>query len=110
MYKQGLGFELLSSFIDHDGFDGMIIGKPDCSYHLEFTQHKYTKVGQAKNTEQLLVFYLPKKDEWLARCKLMTVAGFKEVSSFNPYWDRFGKAFEDIDCYRVVIENDRWDK
>jgi hypothetical protein len=30
------------------------------------------------------------------------------VPSANPYWDRKGRTFEDVDGYRVVLQNDVW--
>jgi YycE-like protein len=31
--------------------------------------------------------------------------GFEPVASFNLYWDKVGKTFEDPDGYRVVLQN-----
>ncbi len=52
----------------------------------------------------LLVFYLPDRDEWIAAVDRMRAAGFEPVPAFNPYWDRFGATFEDPDGYRVVLQ------
>jgi prolyl oligopeptidase len=38
----------------------------------------------------------------------MIEAGFKEVKSYNVYWDVVGKTFEDIDGYRIVLQNREW--
>lgn len=38
----------------------------------------------------------------------MVMAGFNETKSYNPYWDVVGKTFEDIDGYRVVLQNRQW--
>jgi hypothetical protein len=38
----------------------------------------------------------------------MIVAGYEPVPSFNPYWDRAGRTFEDPDGYRVVLQNAPW--
>jgi len=38
----------------------------------------------------------------------MIEAGFREVSSFNPYWARQGRTFEDADGYRVVLQRASW--
>jgi hypothetical protein len=38
----------------------------------------------------------------------MMAAGYEPVSSFNPYWDRVGRTFEDPDGYRVVLQNAVW--
>jgi hypothetical protein len=35
----------------------------------------------------------------------MMAAGYWPVASFNPYWDRSGRTFEDSDGYRVVLQN-----
>src|SRR4051812_6630535 len=37
-YRDGLGFEVLSSFTGHDGFDGVMLGFAGAGYHLEFTR------------------------------------------------------------------------
>ena len=108
MYISGLGFEMLSSFTDHDGFNGTIIGHRNHSYHLEFTQKLGEQVGRAPTKDNLLVFYIPSRSEWELTCKDMEMAGFKKVESYNPFWDQAGKTFEDIDGYRVVIQFGDW--
>ncbi|WP_207391648.1 hypothetical protein [Haematobacter massiliensis] len=35
-------------------------------------------------------------------------AGYDPVPSFNPYWDRSGRTFEDPDGYRIVLQNAAW--
>ncbi len=109
MYRDGLGFEELGSFEDHEGFDGVMLGEKGSSYHLEFTHHRGHQVGQAPTKDNLLVFYFPDEVEWNVRCEQMKRAGFVEIPSYNPYWDRQGKTFEDIDGYRVVLQNSRWE-
>ena len=104
-YSTGLGFKVLGSFEDHDGFNGIMIGHDLQPYHLEFTHHIGTEVGRAPTQDNLLVFYIPDSDQWAATCASMSSAGFKEVVSYNPYWDRIGKTFEDLDGYRVVLQN-----
>lgn len=105
MYAKGLGFKILGTFENHQGFDGILLGHPDMPYHFEFTHHHGTTVPPAPTQDNLLVFYLPLKEEWQQRCAAMTQAGFKSVKSYNPYWDMNGKTFEDIDGYRVVLQN-----
>lgn len=110
MYEKGLGFKILSQFKDHQGFDGVILGIPNSNYHIEFTSHKGSEAGKAPTKDNLLVFYINDKDEWEFICSQMEDAGFKIVSSFNPYWDVNGKTFEDLDGYRVVLQNQSWDR
>ena len=108
MYISGLGFQLLGSFKDHNGFDGSIIGHPNHAYHLEFTHHSGAVVGCAPTQDNLLVFYIADHSAWLESCKKMRAAGFIGVQSYNSYWDVTGKTFEDLDGYRVVLQNSEW--
>ncbi|PCJ34583.1 MAG: glyoxalase [Moraxellaceae bacterium] len=108
MYQKGLGFNVLAKFEDHDGFDGIVLGFPGESYHIEFTHHKGTTVGHAPTRDNLLVFYIEKSDQWKQACLQAKSAGFKEVESYNPYWDVLGSTYEDIDGYRVVLQNGAW--
>ncbi len=108
MYEDGLGLIVLDSFVDHDGFDGVILGSRDQSYHLEFTSQRGHRATSARSDEHLLVFYVPQAEEWVAGCARMTTAGFRTVKSSNPFWDSIGATFEDIDGYRVVLANAQW--
>jgi hypothetical protein len=109
MYADGLGFERLGEFMNHRGFDGVILGHPGAPYHLEFTSQHGHRVGTAPTRDHLLVFYIPDRDEWERRCFLMVTAGFRQVQAWNPYWDGAGRTFEDIDGYRVVLQNAEWE-
>lgn len=108
MYVNGLGFKLLGSFEGHNGFDGSIIGHEQHNYHLEFTHHRGTKVSKAPTQDNLLVFYFTDAALWHASCQQMLKAGFESVASYNDYWDVMGKTFEDLDGYRVVLQNREW--
>ena len=108
MNINGLGFEKLADFKNHRGFDGIIIGHPEHIYHLEFTHHRGTLVGRAPTKDNLLIFYLSDEKQWKYCCENMNLAGFNEVDSYNPYWDEKGKTFEDMDGYRVVLQNQKW--
>jgi catechol 2,3-dioxygenase-like lactoylglutathione lyase family enzyme len=107
-YSQGLGLSVLDSFEDHEGFDGVMLGRPGQPYHLEFTRRRGERAGRAPTPENLLVFYLPDPAEWRAALERMRSAGYEPVSSANPYWDRLGRTFEDPDGYRVVLQNASW--
>ena len=108
MYQKGLGLDILSHFENHSGFDGIMLGNEEMPYHFEFTQYRGHVAGRAPTQDNLLVFYIPDKDEWDEHCQQMIKAGFMEVKSYNPYWDKSGKTFEDPDGYRVVLENSSW--
>lgn len=104
-YSVGLGLSELESFQDHEGFDGAMLGHAGAPYHLEFTHKRGHRVGRAPTPDNLLVFYLPDARQWQDRVDRMRAAGYEPVRSFNPYWDRSGRTFEDPDGYRVVLQN-----
>lgn len=107
-YRDGVGLRELARFEDHDGFDGVMLGTPGAAYHLEFTRKRGHEAGRAPTQDNLLVFYLPEQTQWQAAIERMSAAGYEPVSSFNPYWDRSGRTFEDPDGYRVVLQNAAW--
>ena len=110
MYVDGLSLQIIGSFEDHNGFDGVMVGHPKGPYHIEFTKKSGCILTHRADPETLLVFYIPAREEWLTACSRMESAGFRAVSSFNPYWDQLGRTFEDLDGYRVVLQNMSWDR
>jgi len=107
-YRDGLGMQLLGAFENHAGFDGVMLGVTGATWHLEFTHRAGHTAGRAPTEDNLLVFYLPDRAEWSAAIARLEAAGHSAVTSFNPYWDRTGKTFEDPDGYRVVLQNAAW--
>jgi catechol 2,3-dioxygenase-like lactoylglutathione lyase family enzyme len=109
-YRDGLGMSILGQFQDYEGFDGVMLGFAGGAYHLEFVKKAGHPAGRAPDQDHLLVFYLPDPEEWQCAIERMAQAGYAGVASFNPYWDRHGKTFEDPDGYRVVLQNAAWQK
>ncbi|MCU6432493.1 VOC family protein [Undibacterium sp. Jales W-56] len=107
MYCQGLQLSVIGAFEDHQGFDGVMLGRAGMQYHFEFTHCKTQPVRAQPTAEDLIVFYLPDNHEWITSCARMLTAGFQQVAAFNPYWDLKGRTFVDADGYRVVLQNAR---
>jgi catechol 2,3-dioxygenase-like lactoylglutathione lyase family enzyme len=107
-YRDGLGLDLLFRFEDHEGFDGLMLGRKGSPYHFEFTRAKGHLAGRAPTQDNLVVFYIPEEPRWRRAVDRMRNAGFPPVPSFNPYWDRHGQTFEDPDGYRVVLQLGSW--
>ena len=105
MYVEGLGFEVIGGFDGHINFSGRMVGHPKHHYHLEFTTHTNEKAGRAPSLENLLVFYVSNEVEYKNAISRISNSGFKKVKSFNPYWEGGAQTFEDLDGYRVVINN-----
>jgi hypothetical protein len=50
-YRDGLGLEVLSEFVGHNGFDGAMLGRRGAAYHLEFTRRTGTRpAGHRRRT------------------------------------------------------------
>jgi hypothetical protein len=109
MYRRGLGFRVVGSFENHDGFDGVMLGAEGSSYHFEFTHCRTRPVAPAPTAEDLVVFYFPVPAEWRAACDSMLNAGFRPVAPFNPYWEIRGRTYEDPDGYRIVLQQAIWE-
>ena len=107
-YTLALGLEVLATFADHAGFDGVVLGHPGWPYHLEFTHRRHDPVPPRTSDEDLLVFYLPERPRWQALVKRIRQLGAPEVAPSNPYWNERGLTFEDPDGYRIVLENAAW--
>ena len=105
MYVDGLGFEIIGGFDNHGDFSGRMVGHPNHHYHLEFTSHAKEKAGRAPSLENLLVFYIPNDNEYKEAIDRISKSGFKKVNSFNPYWEGSAQTYEDLDGYRVVLNN-----
>jgi catechol 2,3-dioxygenase-like lactoylglutathione lyase family enzyme len=108
-YHDGLGFEIIASFIDHDGFDGIMLGHPGWQYHLEFTHKRGQQDIKPPAEENLLVFYLPNRPQWQASVDCLLSYGYRSTESENPYWQVRGKTFLDPDGYLVVLQNAAWE-
>ena len=108
MYCAGLGLRVVGSFEDHEGFDGVMLGRDGLNYHFEFTHCRRHPVAPSPTSEDLAVFYIPDALEWQSACASMQAAGFQRVAPFNPYWDVRGCTFEDPDGYCVVLQNASW--
>jgi catechol 2,3-dioxygenase-like lactoylglutathione lyase family enzyme len=107
-YTEALGFEILASFENHDGFDGVIVGRPGCDWHIEFTHQHGVTVDRAPTCDHLLVLYLPDREDWSTAVVKARAYGSVPCISDNPYWDRQGVTFEDPDGYRIVLHNAAW--
>ena len=107
-YGEGLGLEQLAAFRNHNGFDGVMLGRPQVPHHLEFTHQPGHGAGRAPTADKLLVLCLPRADEWQAAVPRLEAAGFAAVPAHNSHRDHLVRTFEDLDAYRVVLQQAEW--
>src|SRR6478609_12026057 len=97
-YGEGLGLEEIGRFTGHAGYDGVMFGLPDRSYHLEFTQKADGSPCPAPSQDNLLVFYVPDAE---ARQKVgdrLIRLGHGPVAAENPWWEKIeALTFKDPD-------------
>ncbi|HEU4626775.1 MAG TPA: VOC family protein [Steroidobacteraceae bacterium] len=104
-YRDGLGLPELARFKNHDGYDGVMLGLPDATYHLELTQDSRGGPCPAPGADNLLVLYIPDASELASLCERLNRHGYRPVAPQNPYWLRNSVTFEDPDGWRVVLSN-----
>ncbi len=103
-YRDGLGLDVLGGFADHDGYDGVFLGIPGTSCHLELTHHVDGSPGVVPDPENLLVLYLGSAGSVAEVVTRLASYGHQPVAAENPYWARVGAVtVADPDGWRVVL-------
>ncbi|MEH0157133.1 VOC family protein [Limibacter armeniacum] len=103
-YHELLGLEILGSFEDHKGYDGVFLGIQGESWHIEFTVSKQ-EPKHASDPDDLLVFYSNTDDEYKQLIENLRQHKTPEAVPSNPYWVDNGTTFLDPDGFRIVISN-----
>jgi Uncharacterized protein conserved in bacteria len=102
-YRDGLGLPELYRFQEHDGYDGVMLGCPGRSYHLEFTRHRDGSPGAAPSRDNLLVLYIQDTVHLRRLHDHLCALGYAPVEPENPYWRDKSFTFVDPDGWRVVL-------
>ncbi len=106
-YTEGLGLTKLGGFEGHDGYDGVFIGLPGASYHLEFTARAAGSPCPAPSEDNLLVLYIPNPTLIERIAQRLEAMGYPPVPPENPFWLDRGVTIADPDGWRVVLMNAR---
>jgi len=104
-YHEGLELEIVGSFKNHNGYDGVMFGLPSVDYHIEFTQSEAAVPTPPPSDDNLLVFYIPDQQKRDAIAAKLNGMGYKSVEPENPYWSQNGITIEDPDGWRIVLQN-----
>lgn len=99
-----LGLELLGSFENHNGYDGIFLGNQNENWHLEFTKSDAV-VDFTFGDEDILVFYPNTKIEFELIHQKLEANSIEFLKAKNPYWNENGDMFLDPDGYRIVISS-----
>lgn len=101
-YCDVAGFELLGSFRDHDGYDGVFIGKKGMDWHLEFTASAGAP-DHHPDDDDLLVFYVEDENSLQEIKERFARHSVTSHEPKNPYWHRRGILYKDPDGYGVLF-------
>jgi catechol 2,3-dioxygenase-like lactoylglutathione lyase family enzyme len=98
-----VGFEILSSFEDHDGYDGAILGYPNAQWELEVTRHSSGLPHPAPTEEDIVALYV-NHDSADSIVERLQHSGHPSVAHSNPYWQAMGASVHvDPDGYRFIV-------
>ena len=103
-YIDVLGLEFLGGFENHNGYNGVFLGKQDENWHLEFTQSDEV-ANHTFDDDDLLVFYPNSKLEFELLKEKLEHHSVQFVKSKNPYWNENGIQFLDPDGFGIVISH-----
>ncbi|MDJ0356309.1 hypothetical protein [Paenarthrobacter sp. PH39-S1] len=105
-WVDGVGLPLQGRQEDEgSGHKLAFIGWPDAAWHLEIVEDD--TLQPSPSAEDLLVIYLggPIDEDVISRIEH---AGGVRVAARNPYWDKHGMTFTDVDGYLLVLATRDW--
>lgn len=103
-YIDVLGFQLLGGFENHNGYDGIFIGRANENWHLEFTKSDEV-VFLNFNDDDIIVFYPKNKIDFDLIMNKIQSLNIDFIKGKNPYWNENGKMILDPDGYKIVISD-----
>ena len=103
-YIDVLGFQLLGGFENHNGYDGIFIGRANENWHLEFTKSEDI-VHFNFNDDDIIVFYPKNKIDFDLIMNKIQSQNIDFIKAKNPYWNENGKMILDPDGYKIVISD-----
>ncbi len=103
-YIDVLGFELLGGFENHNGYDGLFIGKSNENWHLEFTKSDEI-ISFNFGEEDILVFYPNNIEAFDLIINNIQSQKMEFIEAKNPFWTNNGKLILDPDGYKIIISD-----
>ena len=101
-YTTILDFTILGHFEDHNGYDGVFLGRKGAAWHLEFTTSA-TPALHHFDEDDALVFYPDSHSDYDAICSRIQQQQLSLLLPENPYWQQNGLMVADPDGYNIII-------
>ncbi|MCA1778881.1 MAG: VOC family protein [Xanthomonadaceae bacterium] len=103
-YRSGLGLDIISSFRDHDGYNGVMLGLPAYPYHLEIIERQGGDANINSNKDNLLVFYFEDHSAITRIESQLNAMGYPTLPAKNPWWNDHDAVYiEDADQWGIVL-------
>ena len=103
-YTSIMGFQVLFSFENHNGYNGVFLGIPGLDWHLEFTSSG-DKAHHSFDQEDILVFYPTEKIVYDKIVERIYQNNLDVLKAKNPFWDDNGIMIQDPDGFRVIVSH-----
>ena len=84
--RKGMGLPVIGHFEDHDGHDGVLLGRPDAGGHLELTHRRAGSPGAAPSRDNRLVVYAQDRSDLNPFEASFAATGCRPVEPGNPDW------------------------
>lgn len=101
-YQEIIQLEILGHFENHDGYDGVFIGKSNQDWHVEFTTSAHTPI-HVLDEDDAIVFYPETQKEYDQIITNIKKHKIPQHSSPNPYWNKNAILVKDFDGHCVII-------
>ncbi|RZK38956.1 MAG: VOC family protein [Pedobacter sp.] len=101
-YIEIVGLKKLGGFEGHDNYDGIFLGIPGESWHLEFTTSP-DKPESRFDEDDALVFYANNETELTDIKKHLKRQDVRLETPKNPYWQENGIMIADPDGFKIIF-------
>lgn len=101
-YTEIIGLKVTGQFEQHDGYDGIFLGKDGLGWELEFTTTA-EPVNQKSDEDDLTVFYPDSQKEYDRILNQIRTYNLETRKAKNPYWHTNGILIHDPDGFGIVI-------
>lgn len=103
-YQTGVGLQMISSFSDHDGYNGVMLGLPGYPYHLEIIERIGGDANINPNEDNLLVFYFEDSSAITEIEQRLNSMGYPTLPAKNPWWNDHNAVYiEDADRWGIIL-------
>lgn len=103
-YTEVIGLQIIGDFKNHEGYDGVFLGKENSDWHLEFTTSNEKAIHHPE-ADDLLVFYPENLQEYHRLLERIAANNIPRVAAKNPYWNKNGILILDPDGFGIVISD-----